>query len=150
MVVTAGRKNKTCLSSEPGDKEKSTPRHWGTLHSRVGPPVLRALATLSTPGSPSPLAPPRQIPPFVSLHSAHFTRAGSSAAPTGPQALPQQGSIPSCLYLSPPVFLAWTPVLIYPANSYSSFKIQASFALLCYLCILSLLSNINDSIRWFY
>lgn len=48
---------------------------------------------------------------------------------------------------SPPFFLAQTPILIYPANSYSSFKLQVSLALLCYLCILSLLSSINYSIK---
>lgn len=53
----------------------------------------------------------------------------------------------TCVYLSPPFFLAQTPILIYPANSYSSFTFQVSPAILCYLCILSLLSSINYSIK---
>lgn len=85
-----------------------------------------------------------------SVFSPFHTCRGLCDFPCDFQVLPHRLWINLSLSLSTPFFLAWTLILIYPANSHPSFKTQVSFGPVYYLCILSLLSNINYSVKWFY
>ena len=146
MVLTVG-KTKQPFPPGPRDKVKSVHRHWCTRHSRAGPPPPQNPRLTHCPGSCSQPAPPRQTPAFVSLGSAHLTCAGGSVSlPLGCKLSRARLWINSSLPLSTSIW-AWNPTLIDPAHSSPSFKSQVSLVLLGYLCIFSLLSSINYSIK---